>query len=212
MPILDLVKKNQLGMQKGSLKKYFLIAGLIFAFLLLIYTLYTKFYLKSSLNLPGTSQTATKDLVFAPEPKLSEEDKAPQNQITQFTCPLSSKLCKNSQIYKNGELQTKLASGSALLASFDGEIELLESIHQDNGEIKKFSTIIIKNLKKGLLAYYNFEGSANLESETVLEGAVIAKSNGKSLPNYNEVNFVFRIVRLGNQDNTILDLKPETFK
>ncbi len=198
-------------MQKGSLKKYFLTLGLIFAVLVLIYLLYTKIFLKSFPNFPGSS-TAAKDLVFASQPLILEEEGASQEQINLFTCPISSKLCKNNQIYGKGELQTKLASGSSLLASFDGEIQLLESAHQENGEIKSFSTIIIKNLKKGLLAYYDFNGTANLESETVTEGVAIAKTDGKPLLGNNQTNFVFRIIRLDKDNNTLLDLKPDVFK
>lgn len=195
-------------------KKYPLTAVILVALLLvslISYAAYVRFLKPSSKSTPTTKTPSSNELVFAPQPALEGEE-ANTDSKTRFTCPTRPNLCKNAQIYKKNEIQTKVASGSALIASFDGELEILESSSQVGQDTKKFSTLILKDSKEGLLAYYNFNGAVSAKPGLVKEGAVLANSNNQLLPKYDNASFVFRMVRLGKKGNDLIDIKPEIFK
>lgn len=140
---------------------------------------------------------------------------SPEDQKGPYTCPSIKEFCVNGkQITQNGAyigFGAKIASGSAIYASFDGTINGSTAYPPKNIKGEQTNTIYLDNKEKGLRMVYHFGGNPiNIAEKQVKQGEEMAKS-GPVIENYN-VPLTVDVI-LGNPiDGNRLHLTPKDFK
>jgi len=108
------------------------------------------------------------------QPKV--ESKHQSLQQGPFKCPATSSFCQTGkEILKDGKyvgFGAKIATGSAVIAAFDGQISSISStLPQLNNE--KIITVYLDNNERGLRAVYYYQGIQPPEAKSVKAGEVI---------------------------------------
>lgn len=135
-----------------------------------------------------------------------------------LSCPSVPEFCQaENGIVKDGNyigFGSKLASGSAILAAFDGILSSTASTFQkeENGQTveKQFVTAYLDNSEFELRAIYYFRGSIPKSGKTA-KGEQIGISNGKVITIYDNKSFIFSLIVGYPKTNTPTILNKENF-
>jgi len=177
---------------------------LIILFLLIVLAAFLYFRFGNLIKKPLTSGKP----VQIETPKLSP--KAASLQQGPFKCPSSADFCATGSDINQGKyigFGAKIASGSAIFASIDGDLTNLTST-LTNGE--KMTVLYIDNKDRGLRASYFFQGNLSLDPKKVKSGDQIATVGGV-LNSYN-ASLVFSITKNDPINGDKIKLTTRDFK
>lgn len=136
-----------------------------------------------------------------------------------ISCPSVKEFCEKGQgIVKDGKyigFGYKLASGSAIFATFDGNLTATFSAYpiEVNGKttLEKFKTLYLDSPDLNLRGVYYFRGQLT-KTGPVIKGEQIAISNGKPIKAYDNNSFIFSLIPGYPAANTPAILNKEDFE
>ncbi len=167
--------------------------------------LLTMFGSKTSKTTPTNSQKP----IQIQAPKVSP--KPVSLQQGPFTCPSTPDFCKSgADINQNGKyigFGAKIATGSAIYASFDGDLTGLSSTLPNK---EKMIVLYIDNKDRGLRASYFFQGDKTPEPKVVKAGNQIGTTG--SVSSLYNASLVFSITKNDPVNGDKIKLKLTDFK
>lgn len=192
-------------------KPLFLIVVILILAILLIAVVFYYLQIKKTSPLTdnqSSTTTAKTKLVFASDLISPVQVKGTQTAV--FSCPALPSFCSNNLNFKGQFMSGNLPANTLLFAAFDGDLTSLISYRTDENTKEQFTTLILTNKEKGLIAYYRFKGTG-ADSKTVKAGDSIGTANGQLLLFYN-ASLAFEVNRIATENSGILTLKKEDFK
>lgn len=118
-------------------------------------------------------------------------------KVNKISCPAIATFCLKGQDIAKGETYmgfgSKIATNSAILATFDGEITTISLTLPPQFQNEKIETIYLDNKQLGLRAIYQFKGQSS-SLQKVKKGQKIA-AVGEPISYYDNVSLVFALVK-----------------
>lgn len=139
----------------------------------------------------------------------------PKLQAGPYKCPSISEFCQlGKQINKDGLIVgfgATIASGSPVLATFDGHVQSLETTLPKSLGGEKLTVVYLDNAQKYLRTIYYFKGTASKNNVNVKEGEEIGKT-GEDMNYYDGITLMIQIIKNDPQTGEKLKLTTQDFK
>lgn len=150
--------------------------------------------------------------IVVAEPLVAHKPYDATLQSGPFKCPTTGLFCQRDGRYDQNGLAGSLPAGTPILAAFDGIAEGIPSFHpKPDGSKEEFTLVLLTNKEKGLQAVYYLKGTA-IAHEDVKPGESIGQTSGEPLTFMGNDQFVFQLVRFGQDGGKTAQLSSKDFE